>query len=163
MFLGVRPFPQVWIVGGRRRRRWLCNQYRCLLFFYWKIYSSWPFLWSSVLDFQQVCWFNDFSKSSCQAWPMMVLEEAFSAAVQELWSQKYIFCSFQNLPISKTGRKVNDEGMGSAIPIKLPENGFPHFGESVVSWRILRWRVLSPGQCVKWPFWSFSPSMITDF
>ena len=43
---------------------------------------------------------------------MMVPEEAFSAAVQELWSQKYIFCSFQNLPISKTGRKTNCEGMG---------------------------------------------------
>ena len=43
---------------------------------------------------------------------MMVPEEAFSAAVQELWSQKYIFCSFQNLPISKTGRKTNCERMG---------------------------------------------------
>ena len=28
--------------------------------------------------------------------------------------------------------------MGSAIPIKLPENAFSHFGESVVSRRILR-------------------------
>lgn len=28
--------------------------------------------------------------------------------------------------------------MGSAIPIKLPENTFSHFGESVVSRRILR-------------------------
>ena len=60
---------------------------------------------------------------------MMVPEEAFSAAVQELWSQKYIFCSFQNLPISKTVRKVNDEGMGSAIPIKLLESTFLHFGK----------------------------------
>ena len=69
---------------------------------------------------------------------MMVPEEAFSAAVQELWSQTHIFCSFQNLPISKTVRKVNDEEMGSVIPIKLPENAFSRFGESVVSRRILR-------------------------
>ena len=53
MFLGVRPCPHVWVVGERRQRRRLCNQYRCLLFFYWKNYSTWLFLWSSVLVFNR--------------------------------------------------------------------------------------------------------------
>ena len=61
---------------------------------------------------------------------MMVPEEAFSAAVQELWSQKYIFCSFQNLPISKTGRKVNDEGMVERNPHQVARKHiFPFWGK----------------------------------
>ena len=97
-------------------------------FFYWIIYSSWMFLWSSVLDFQQVCWFNDFSKSSCQAWPMMAPEEAFSAAVQELWSQEFVFFSFWNLRVSKTMRKTECEGMVERNPHQVARKHISPFG-----------------------------------
>ena len=42
--------------------------------------------------------------------------------------------------------------MGSAIPIKLPENAFSRFGESVVSRRILRF--LRIGLRTRWSFLS---------
>ena len=163
MFLGVRPCPHVWVVGERRQRRWLCNQYRCLLFFYWKNYSTWLFLWSSVFVFNRSAdlMISQNPHARHDRWWSRRRPSALRSQV--LWSQKIIFCIFRKQLFSKSIRKRNCEGMGSAIPIKLPESTFPHLGESVVSGRILLCRVLSSGQCVKRPFWSFSPSMITDF
>jgi hypothetical protein len=69
---------------------------------------------------------------------MIAPEEDFSAAVTGTVEPKNHFLHFLKSAVFEKCRKRNCEGMGSAIPIKLPENAFSRFGESVVSRRILR-------------------------